>query len=118
VPLAQALREAERLRPLIRRGADPVAQKSVNRDAMTFAELAADRLRNGDPLRPGTERDYRLILGKDVSPLIGNTPAKAVTREDVINVLNVISSRGAERRADTARAVISSIFSHGPRRHP
>jgi integrase len=80
---------------------------------MTFGELAANRLDKGDPLRPGTERDYRHVLGKDVLPAIGNIPAKAVTREDVIRVLDVISSRGSNRRADTARAVISSIFSHG-----
>ena len=113
VTLAQALGEAERLRPLIRQGADPVSQKAANREAMTFAELAAERLDKGDSLRPGTERDYRHVLGKDVLPVIGNIPARAVTREDVIGVLDVISSRGANRRADTARTVISSIFSYG-----
>ena len=70
---------------------------------MTFADLAAERLDNGDPLRPGTRRDYQHVLGKDVLPTIGNIPAKAVTRDDVIGVLDVISSRGANRRADTAR---------------
>ena len=113
VTLAQALGEAERLRPLIRQGADPVSQKAANREALTFADLAAERLDNGDPLRPGTQRDYRHVLGKDVLPAIGNIPAKAVTRDDVIRVLDVISARGSNRRADTARAVISSIFSHG-----
>jgi integrase len=111
--LAQALGEAERLRPLIRQGADPVSQRAANREAMTFADLAAERLDKGDPLRPGTKRDYSHVLGKDVLPAIGNIPAKAVKREDVIRVLDIISSRGANRRADTARAVISSIFSHG-----
>ena len=112
-PSAQALGEAERLRPLIRQGADPVSQKASNREALTFADLAAARLNKGDPLRPGTERDYRHVLGKDVLPAIGNIPAKAVTRDDVIRVLDVISARGANRRADTARAVVSSIFSYG-----
>ena len=113
VTLAQALGEAERLRPLIRQGADPVSQKAANREALTFADLAAERLDKGDPLRPGTQRDYRHVLGKDVLPAIGNIPAKAVTRDDVIRVLDVISARGSNRRADTARTVISSIFSHG-----
>ena len=113
VALAKALGEAERLRPLIRQGADPVSQRITNREAMTFAELAAERLDRGDPLRPGTQRDYRHVLGKDVLPALGNIPAKAVTRDDVIKVLDVIFMRGATRRADTARAVISSIFSFG-----
>ena len=41
VSLAQATSEAERLRPLIRQGADPASQKIDTRKAMTFAELAA-----------------------------------------------------------------------------
>ena len=72
VTLAQALGEAERLRPLIRQGADPISQKAANREALTFAELADGRLNKGDPLRPGTERDYRHVLGKDVLPAIGS----------------------------------------------
>ena len=39
VTLAQALGEAERLRPLIRQGADPVSQKAANREALTFATI-------------------------------------------------------------------------------
>ena len=80
---------------------------------MTFAELAAARFDNGEPLRPSTERDYRYVLCKDVLPAIGNIPAKAVKRDDVIKVLDTISKRGATRRADTARAVISAVFSYG-----
>jgi integrase len=113
VTLARALGEAERLRPLIRQGADPVSQIAANREALTFGDLANERLDKGDPLRPGTLRDYGHVLAKDVLPAIGNIPAKAVTRDDVIRVLDVISARGSNRRADTARAVISSIFSHG-----
>jgi integrase len=113
IALAQALGEAERLRPLIRQCADPVSQKSASREAMTFADLATERLDKGDALRPGTERDYRHVLRKDVLPVMGNIPAVAVRRDDVIKVLDGISSRGATRRADAARTVISSIFSYG-----
>ena len=52
VSLAEALGAAERLRPLIRQGADPVSQKAANRDAITFAELVAERMEKGEPLRP------------------------------------------------------------------
>ena len=111
--LADALGEAERLRPLIRQGGDPVSQKAANREAITFAALVAERLEKGEPLRPDTQRDYRRLLDKDLLPAIGNIPAKGVTREDVIQVLNVIATRGAKRRADVARAVISSVFGYG-----
>jgi integrase len=110
VSLAQATREAERLRPLIRQGADPVSRKLDARNALTFAELTEERMAKGEPLRPSTQRDYGHVLQKDILPVIGNRPAKAITREDIINVLDHISARGANRRADTARAVISSLF--------
>jgi integrase len=112
VSLAQAVGEAERLRPLIRQGADPVSQKIDTRNAMTFAELAGQRIAKGEPLRPGTQRDYGHLLTRDILPVIGNKRAKAITRDDIIAVLDRISARGANRRADTARAVISSIFGY------
>ncbi len=111
--LAQALAEAERLRPLIRQGADPVLRKAASREAITFAELVAARLTKGDPLRPATQRDYQRVLDKDILPAIGSIPADAVTRDDVIKVLDGISDRGATRRADSGRAVLSSIFGYG-----
>ena len=109
--LRQATDEAERLRPLIRQGRDPVSEKTENRKGMTFTELAAERMQKGDPLRAGTLSDYGLLLRKDILPAIGNKPAKSITRDDIIGVLDRISERGANRRADTARAVMSSIFS-------
>ena len=113
VTLSEALTSAERLRPLIRQGADPVARKIQTRDALTFSDLATARLDGGDPLRPGTFYDYSLILKRDILPLIGTRIAKDVAREHVIEILDAISQRGAQRRADTARAVISSIYSFG-----
>jgi integrase len=113
VSLADAIAEAARVRPLIHQGADPAIERVANREAITFAELTTERLQKGDPLRPSTERDYGHLLNKDVLPFIGSFPAKAITRERIIDVLDVISNRGASRRADTARAVISSIFAFG-----
>jgi integrase len=113
IGLAQATAEVERLRPLIREGKDPAFDKIDTRNSMTFAQLAEERLQKGDPLRPGTLRDYRHVLNKDILPIIGPTPAKAVSREAVIDVLDRISARGSSRRADTARAVMSSIFGYG-----
>lgn len=113
VGLAQATAEVERVRPLIREGEDPASDKIDTRNATMFAELAEERLEKGDPLRPGTLRDYRHVLQKDILPVIGTTPAKAVTRENIIDVLDRISARGSNRRADTASAVISSIFGYG-----
>src|ERR671915_153824 len=53
ISLAQAIAEAETLRPQVKAGADPVAGKSDDKHAITFGELAEERLTRGDPLRPG-----------------------------------------------------------------
>jgi integrase len=112
VSLSQATDEAERLRPRIRRGEDPVLQRRDARMSKAFADIADERMANGDPLRPGTQRDYWYVLRKDVLPCIGTKSATAVTRDDIIKVLDRISKRGASRRSDTARAVISSIYGY------
>lgn len=80
---------------------------------MRVGRSAADRIEWGDPLRPGTLRNYQHILQKDFLLHLGNKPASAISRDDVIDVLDVISRRGATRRVDTARAVISSILALG-----
>lgn len=113
VSLAQARAEAERLRPLVRQGEDPAQEKVDSRKATTFADLVAQRFAQGEPLRPATQRDYDHLLKRDILPVIGDKPAKSITRENIIGVLDRISARGATRRADTARAVISSVFGFG-----
>jgi integrase len=113
IPLAGALAEAERLRLLIRQGADPASEKLANSAAITFEELVKERLRDGDPLRSKTLRDYRQLLRKNVLPFLGNLPAKAITRNNIIDVLDRITQRGATRCADLTRTVISSVFAFG-----
>ena len=89
-----------------------MSQKLDARNGVTFAELTLERMAKGEPLRSGTQRDYGHVLKRDILPVIGNKSAKIITREDIIDVLDRISARGAYRRADTARAVISSIFGY------
>jgi integrase len=113
VSLAQAIAQAEALRPQIKAGADPVAGKFDAKQAITFEELAEQRLTRGDPLRQGSEADYRHLLKRDLLPAIGGVPAAKVTRQQVIAVLESIAGRGSTRRADTARAMISSIYGYG-----
>jgi integrase len=112
VPLAQAIASAEAYRPCVREGADP-AEKRSERVPLTFWDLAEARFATGDPLRPGTESDYRLVLGRDVLPAIGRLPASGVTRQHVIDIVNAVAMRGAARRADTTRIVIGSIYAFG-----
>ena len=113
LPLAAAISKAEAYRPDVRQGNDPVEAQRERRGALTFAQLAEARLTTGDPLRPNTESDYRLILNRDVLPEIGQQAAGDVTRQRVVELVNKVAGRGATRRADMARVVVSSIYGFG-----
>jgi integrase len=113
ISLADAIAVAERQPPAIRTGADPVARRQNERHEPTFADLVEERFAKGSPLRPATERDYRHVLAHDVLPALGALPARSVTRDQVVAVINEVAARGATRRADTARAIIRSIFAFG-----
>ncbi len=113
IALADAIGVAERQRPAIRAGADPVARRQDERDELTFAELVEERFSKGSPIRPATDQDYRRVLAHDILPTLGSLSAKRVTRDQVVTVVNTIAARGATRRADLARAVMRSIFAFG-----
>lgn len=116
VALGVAIDEAAALRPEIRRGADPARQAAAARAIPTFDELSIVRMNGSSPLRETTASDYKLVLKRDILPVIGHLPAEGpvgVTRQHVIGIMDRIAARGATRRADTARAVISTIYEHG-----
>ena len=113
MPLALAIAQSEQIRVRVRAGEDPVAENAEQRAGLSFAELAEERFAKGSPLRSGTEADYRHVLGSDVLPEIGHLPAAAITRQHIIQVVDKIAARGATRRADTARSVISAIYNFG-----
>ena len=112
VGLADAIAAADALRPRIRSGEDPACRPRPGRGTLTFAEVAEERLESGDPLRPGTEYDYRLLLNRDILPAIGHFPLREIAREHVLDIVDAISARGASRRADTAKLVISSVYGY------
>lgn len=104
--------KVEQLRVEVTQGKDPTS-KRMPTATLTFRELASERFRHGEPLAPSTLYDYRLLLDADILPLIGNLAADAVTRQNVLEVVDRVVARGANRRADTARIIISSILGYG-----
>jgi len=46
-------------------------------------------------------------------PALGPLMAVEVTKQNVLDLIDSIAARGATRRADTARAMVSSIYSFG-----
>ena len=111
VTVAEASDRTDALRHEVSRGGDPA--RSPSKDTLTFAEMVDERFRSGDQLRPDTIRDYRQALDKDVLPSIGSLAAAEISRTQIITILDEISERGSTRRADTVRAIMSSIFAFG-----
>jgi integrase len=111
--LADALIATDEVRSGVRRGDDPVNTSRQRRQGITFGELAELRLHDGRALRPSTVKDYRHLLNADILPAIGLLPAEEVARQHIIELLDKIVERGSTRRADTARAIVSSVYSFG-----
>jgi integrase len=111
--LAEAAKRVGELRADVRDGADPVGAKTNLRSGLTFAELAEARLTTGQALRESSARDYRDLLRRDILPALGPLMAVEVTKQNVLDLIDSIATRGATRRADTARAIVSSIYSFG-----
>ena len=111
--LADARELAHKHRVAINAGADPIRDSVETKTAITFAELVEERFAKGDPLKPRSERDYRMLLKADILPHIGDLPAEQVGRAHIIAVIDRIANRGAARRADTSRAVMSAVFNFG-----
>ena len=69
-------------------------------------------MNKGRVLGEGTLYDYRLTLERDIFPVLRHLPLEEVTRDKILEVINGVADRGSTRRGDTARAVMSSIFTY------
>ncbi len=100
------------------KGVDPAAvavdSRIAERQAPTFKALAALYLElHAKPRKKdGGDRDGR-ALERDVLPLLGPLKAEAVTRRDVIALLDGIVARGAPIQANRTLALVRKIFNFG-----
>jgi integrase len=115
IPLGTAIDRALALRPAIKDGGDPAREVAVAKERLTFAQLAERRFAK-QRLRPSTVGDQQLVMRRDILPVIGHLFIDGdggVTSQHVIDIVDTIEARGASRRADTARALISAIYEYG-----
>ena len=121
--LHDARKEADEARRIVEAGRDPVAEAEDRKTALTFRDLAEQRLANGMsarrggfPLAPRTVDDYHKSLTANVYPLIGDMPADEVTGEQIARLLDRIEDRGALVMVDRTRAAIGSCYKWGLKR--
>jgi integrase len=110
--LTEARKEALRLRHLISKGGDPVADKKALREAPTVADLI-DRFEaeHLPRLRASTAAEYRLMISKYVGPHFGSSmKAGEVTFADVDRLHRRITAAGFLYRANRVASVLSKMF--------
>lgn len=114
--LAEARDAAKHALHGIAQGYDPAANRTQDRMADSFSDLAHEYLeRHAKPNKRSWREDER-ILNKDVLPKWKGLKAKDVTRKDVLKLLDDTVSRGAPVHANRVLALIRKIFNFGIQR--
>ncbi len=91
-------------------GAELVRVRFEERQAPTFKQLANTYLElHAKPRKKSASRDER-ILDRDVLPVWGPHKAEAITRRDVIALLDCIVARGAPIQANRTLALVRKVF--------
>jgi integrase len=94
-------------------GAVAVDSRAMERKAPTFKELADLYLElHAKPRKKSADRDES-ALKRDVLPVLGPHKAEAVTRRDVIALLDGIVARGAPIQANRTLALVRKVFNFG-----
>jgi len=117
-----------RVDPNIKREADRIAERerldaAIAADAQRRAEDATVEqmvcawLRTG-VLRKDGNAELRRVFEKDVLPRIGSRPVRAITEEDLRDVLAAVVARGANRLAVTLSRDIRQVFAWAEKRQP
>jgi integrase len=117
VDYERARADALKLSIAVRDGKDPrtVLQRSA-RGVMTFRTVASIYIADHESqrLRRGRNcawtRECSRILDGNILPVIGDSPAEAVTRADVAAAVEKVTRRGSYRLADLTLGIIRTIY--------
>lgn len=108
-----ARREAEDLRRVASDGVDLATVGHDAKPRYLFAEAAEDwyqrKLNAGRA--PGTTRQMRLYLDKDILPALGRRSLDDITRQHCTDLQRSLEDRGAHNIAEKVRSWIGQIFS-------
>lgn len=117
VSLADARRERERVRELVKKGINPTDEKRTDKmrqtseRANTFKAIAEEWVEKKKAgWSPYYLKQVRRGLDSDIYPDIGNLPMRQVTAAHVLKILNKACDRGAETVAINIRQWCSSVF--------
>lgn len=115
--LSDARAERDRMRALVKGGANPAHVARIERAAQieraetTFAAVALEHLakRAKEGLTPGSVKRERRLIEKDLAG-IGNLPVAGVTAPALLAALRKLEQRGVVETAHRARALAGQVF--------
>ena len=99
----------------VRSGEDPAGDKKAWRESDTFNDLAETWLKKYAAREKvaAARNDDELMLKKDILPAIGGMKANEVSRRDVLRLVEAVSERGANVRANRVLALVKAIYRWG-----
>ena len=119
VTLAEARRERERIRELVKQGINPTQEKKTERirqiheRSNTFEAVTREWLdRKSAKWSPYYLKQATSCLESNAFPKIGRLPIRKVTAAHLLEILQEMEKRGAETYAMQLRQWCSAIFRH------
>jgi integrase len=110
VSLHQARAKASGHRAAIAEGADPASEKTAHKKVETVDQLLDRYLSDYAPAESRWTAEVRRIFKKDVRPAIGGHKITAVTKADILAILNAVKDRGAGVTSNRTLAAVRKAF--------
>lgn len=105
----QARTESRRILAEVRLGGDPAGDRSKQRKAITLSDLAEDWLASvKDTRKQRTEKEYRRLFEKNISPHLGNRRPSDIAVTDVTRIAKALSDKGVV--PNRTLAALSTFF--------
>jgi integrase len=110
-PRAVAKREAEAVRGAIAQGRDPLAEmRKVEAAASNTVKAIAEQYLARDGSRLRSKGDRERLFKNYVYPRIGQKQIEAVTRRDIVKMLDAIETEHGPVQADHVLAIVRRLF--------
>lgn len=110
IRLADARQRATDARYLVAHGGDPAAARKADRQAPTVAELATQYLELYAKVQKRSWDEDARLLTREVLPVWGQRQAQAITRREVVLLLDTLMARGVPILANRTLALVRKMF--------
>ena len=108
--LADAREKANDALRDVAHGKDPAAEKSAERKAETFGEVAAEYIEKHAKQKKRSWRRDELALERDLLPYWRHRRASSIVRKEVVRLLDGIVERGAPVQANRTLEIVRKIY--------